>query len=64
VAPEVVPFTVTETDESFATRVNKASYEISFKNHFNEVIVNDDLQKACFEAEQVIRRFLGEQLNG
>lgn len=54
----------TETAESIATRVNKASYEISFKNHFNEVIVNDDLQKACFEAEQVIKRFLGEQLDG
>ena len=54
----------TETAESIATRVNKASYEISFKNHFNEVIVNDDLQKACFEAEQVIRRFLGEQIDG
>lgn len=52
----------TETEDSIATRVNKASYEISFKNHFNEVIVNDDLQKACFEAEQVIRNFLGEQI--
>jgi len=54
----------TETAESIATRVNKASYEISFKNHFNEVIVNDDLQRACFEAEQVIRRFLGDQIDG
>ncbi len=54
----------TETAENIATRVNKASYEISFKNQFNEVIVNDDLQKACFEAEQVIKRFLGEQLDG
>jgi guanylate kinase len=54
----------TETEASIATRVSKASYEISFKHHFNEVIVNDDLQKACFEAEQVIQRFLGEQLDG
>ncbi len=48
----------TETEETLNDRVNKASYELSFKNHFNRVIVNDDLAKACTEAEGIIREFL------
>ena len=49
----------TETEESLRTRVNKASYELSFKHHFNKVILNDDLEKACNETENVIKEFLG-----
>ena len=48
----------TETIESLLARVNKASYEISFKHHFDRIIVNDDLPKACHEAESAIREFL------
>lgn len=49
----------TETVESLLARVNKASYEISFKHHFDRIIVNDDLPKACREAESAILDFLG-----
>jgi guanylate kinase len=49
----------TETIESLLARVNKASYEISFKHHFDQIIVNDDLDKACREAETAILSFLG-----
>ena len=49
----------TESAENIATRVSKASYEISFNHHFNKTIVNDDLQKACAETEKVIAAFLG-----
>jgi guanylate kinase len=48
----------TESPESIATRVNKAAYEISFKNNFDKSIVNDDLKKACSEAETSILQFL------
>ena len=48
----------TETIESLTARVNKASYEISFKTHFDEVIVNDDLDKACAEALKLVGDFL------
>jgi len=48
----------TETEESLNTRVNKAAYEISFKNSFDKIIVNRDLETACKEAEQVILEFL------
>jgi guanylate kinase len=50
----------TETAESIAARVNKASYELSFKDHFNKVVVNDDLQKACIEAEMIVFGFINK----
>lgn len=49
----------TETEETLQARVNKAAYEISFKQHFDRIIVNDDLSKACQEAETIIRSFIG-----
>jgi guanylate kinase len=49
----------TETAESLQARVNKASYEISFKDHFNKNIINDNLEKACAEADEIVRGFLG-----
>jgi guanylate kinase len=48
----------TETEETLQARVNKASYEISFKHHFNISIINDDLEKACIETENTIVSFL------
>jgi guanylate kinase len=48
----------TETAESLNTRVNKASYEISFKHSFDKIIVNADLNTACKEAEDHILQFL------
>lgn len=48
----------TETIESLQARVNKASYEISFKEHFNKNIVNDELEKACAQAELIVTEFL------
>jgi guanylate kinase len=48
----------TETAESLAARVNKAAYEISFKDQFNKQIVNDDLARTCGEAEKIVEEFL------
>lgn len=48
----------TETAESIETRVSKASYEISFIHSFDKVIVNEELEKACAEAETVVKEFL------
>jgi guanylate kinase len=50
----------TETNETLADRVNKASYEISFSSHFNYIIVNDNLPNACARAEAIV----GAYLNG
>jgi guanylate kinase len=48
----------TETAESLKARINKASFELSFKDHFDKIIVNHDLPKACQEAEEIVRSFL------
>jgi guanylate kinase len=50
----------TESPESLAARVNKAAYEISFKDHFDKVIVNDDLDRACNEAREIVEAFIKE----
>lgn len=48
----------TETEESLQARVSKASYEISFKDHFDKVIVNDNLDNACAQAKIIVGNFL------
>lgn len=47
-----------ETPESLWARLDKSSYEMTFINHFQNIIVNKDLDRACFEAETVIGDFL------
>lgn len=51
----------TETAETLQARVNKASYELSFKDHFDKCIVNDVLERACIETENIVRQFLGDK---
>ena len=48
----------TESEDSITTRVNKASYEITFKDQFNRVIHNDNLLNACNEAEILVQEFI------
>lgn len=48
----------TETAESLNARVSKASYELSFSHSFSHVIVNDVLEKACEQAENLVRAFI------
>lgn len=48
----------TETKESLDARINKASYEISFKHSFSHTIINHDLDAARGEAVEIVRNFL------
>ena len=48
----------TETKESLDARINKASYEISFKHSFSHTIINYDLDTARQEAVQIVQTFL------
>ena len=48
----------TESLESIQTRMNKAVFELSFKNQFNKIIINDKLHDACAETEQAVKEFL------
>ncbi len=49
----------TETPESLQARINKASYELSLKNKFDRIIINDKLERACKEAEEAVLSFIG-----
>ena len=50
----------TETEESLQARINKAAYEISFREHFDHIIINDDLGKACAIAGKLILDFINQ----
>jgi guanylate kinase len=47
-----------ENEESLQARINKSSYEMTFKNHFENVITNKDFETACLEAEKIVSAFL------
>lgn len=51
----------TETEESLAARVNNASYELSFREHFDQTVVNNNLTTACAEAEKLVSDFLNDR---
>ena len=47
-----------ETDESLQARLDKSSYEMTFKNHFEHIVVNKDFEIACEETAKIISTFL------
>jgi len=48
----------TESEASLQARISKANYELSFKEQFDHIILNDDLERACAEAQDVVSNFL------
>jgi len=48
----------TESDESLKTRLTKAVHELGYADRFDEVVVNDNLDKAKAEVYEVVRQFL------
>ena len=50
-----------ETDDSLEARVNKSSYEMTFKKHFENVVINKDFKTACAEAEKIVSAFLHKE---
>ncbi len=50
----------TETPESLAYRVEKAAYELSFRDRFDFVVTNHHLDTACKETGEIIKQFLAE----
>ena len=48
----------TESLESLQTRLNKAVFELSFKHHFNKIVINDNLEHACKKSEAAVKYFL------
>jgi guanylate kinase len=50
-----------ETEESLEARINKASFEMTFKNYFKHIIVNKDFETACLDAENIVSSFLDNE---
>ena len=50
----------TDTPEAIEERVEKAAVEITYAPAFDYVLINDDLQTAFAEIEQVVSSFLSE----
>lgn len=49
-----------ETQDSLQARINKSAFEMTFKSHFQHIVVNDDFEKACSEAEKIVGTFLNK----
>ena len=50
----------TDAPEVIAQRIERAQYELSQAEHFDEVVVNDNLEIAQVEALALVEDFLGE----
>jgi len=48
----------TDNQEAIKTRIEKAKYEMSFSDKFDVVIINNDLNTALSEAENIVEKFL------
>ena len=48
----------TETEESIKTRIARAEWEISFKEKFDKIIINDNLESAIKETIRVVQEFV------
>ena len=50
----------TETEESIQKRLKKANAELEKAELFDYVLMNDNLEQACLEAEDLVKKFIGE----
>jgi guanylate kinase len=54
----------TESEEDLSKRLERVELELSYKDKFENVIVNDDLEKAKNEAKNIIKNILNGVRNG
>lgn len=48
----------TDTAENILTRINKATEELQYKELFDEVVLNDDIERASAEVIALVRQFI------
>jgi guanylate kinase len=44
--------------DSISIRLSKANYELTKEKHFDQIIINDELQSAKIEAYELVSQFL------
>lgn len=52
----------TDSTDDIKTRINKANKELSYAENFDIIIINDELEKAIQEAEQIVLKFINQEL--
>lgn len=50
----------TETPDSLERRLGKAAQELTFKDQFDVELINDDLDRACGQAQQLYQDFINK----
>lgn len=50
-----------ETEESLLARINKSAFEMTFKSYFENVVINNDFDEACKQAEKIVSTFLNKE---
>jgi guanylate kinase len=48
----------TESEEKIRIRLAKAKHELTSASQFDVILVNDELERACAEAEEIVHQFL------
>ena len=48
----------TETSEDLKKRIERAEMEMGYKDNFDHVVLNDDLEKAKIEAEKILKKYI------
>lgn len=48
----------TDTAENILTRINKATEELQYKGQFDQVVLNDDIERASAEVIALVRQFI------
>lgn len=51
----------TETDEEIQKRISKMEYELGFESQFDVVLINDKLETAFIDAENIVSEFLNTE---
>jgi len=51
----------TDSDEKIEQRMEKAAKELAFAKEFDVILVNDDLNRACDSAAELIKEFLRKE---
>lgn len=51
----------TDGGDKLAERIAKAEKELRYANQFDVILCNDDLNRACLEAEQLMLNFISEK---
>jgi guanylate kinase len=51
-----------ESEDSLSRRMFKMKFEMTFQDKFDEILINDELEKSFVEAEKLVDDFIKEKI--